>query len=659
MRAPLARQPFILKAPMGVRAWLLLALVAHAYAAFYHSLGDDLVTPLVAWGGASARPAVRLYQGPLEAALPTRLAFSTPLPLLGVVNVTNPPPDLGHAPLVIRAVDTALLGLVSDAPLGLLRRTSVSARQGAHYIAVDVIAQPQTLLQDWTNSSKWKAALFLDPTSSIWLHYSCYALGTRSDAQLRLVQSEQTCATLTSPKTPMGATWSVSSYDYSTPRDATAGDGYARQHHRRAGALFLGAARILEPVLTSAQRATVMNCLEERCAAGQTEPMFPVVLDLESGRNYMPAELFYMQPPPPRIVLALGAGTPNLVLDWSAKKRAAFVPNSDSQEIVLGLAYARANYSSFVYNARTGTLSVAWSVPPAPEALRWVVSLLIVAQGILIVRWINSRNFASMQALFDARAAGSDGEMLPFDTTQAVYEAVALLLSALTLGLVARYMDASVSALFGITIAQWALHAAMSAAVLVLTYAATRRALWRAVRPLQSERRPPIGAPMGAAAGSIELVPTRYVIARNALHVLVLANGILMGLLLSSDSVVVMLAAIGVALMLLYQLAYYVSVVIVASLVLRRSITRARALWTIYVIFELAAYAAVIYSTNQFLIISVLDSINSFYLQYVLDFFAVALVLCATIAGVYAVFTDATHVSVLGETAAPAKPAPA
>jgi hypothetical protein len=383
--------------------------------------------------------------------------------------------------------------------------------------------------------------------------------------------------------------------------------------------------------------------LEPRCAPA--EPLYALVLDLESTRSYLPAELYYLQPPPPRLTLAVPGGAP-LTLTW-AQTRAAFLPNSDSQEVVLGLAFARAAFREVVYDARTSTVGVYWQAAAAPLALRWLVSVLICAQGVLVVRWINSRNFASMRVLLATRTAGASGELLPFDMTQALYETAALLLSTLTLGLTARYIDAADAMLYAITVAQWGLHAAMSGAVLALTHAATRRAFAQVLQPFQA-------ATTRTPAGVTEPVPARYAIARNALHVFVLANGILMGLLLSSDSVIIMFAAIGIAALLLYHLAYYTAIMIVASFVLRRAPAGAQALWTVYAVFELGAYAAVVYSTQQFLIVAVFESINSFYPRVVLNLFGAAIVISVTLAGVYSVFTDATHTSLLDEASAAA-----
>jgi hypothetical protein len=570
------------------------------------SPGPTLHLTLLTWVPDGGRFTVKIAQGVDELVYMLRVAFTTP-----ALAITANHSSRVHAMVALRASDKLAMPGVSEAPGALLRRTRLMAQGLEHYVQAAVVDSDTALVSDWDVASRWKGVLFVGPQSSAWGHFACWRIAQSSLDKLTLEARRDVCDAWVAAA---DAQWSLQLYDYSVPRDASGGNIAVRAHAKHYDALLLGEARV-----------TTRD--------GAVTTTHPVVFDLESRRSYLPANLFQ-----PGMKLALTFSGPGddkdtpLAIDLARTGAALdeeFTINTDSNEIILGLPFLRSRFSAVTYDARTQHLAVTWVDPEPPEGLRILVSLLVVLQGMLVIRWFGG-DFGSVVAV--TTQASSRGELpmrVHYEVRQLFYEMLTLLFSGAAFALVVPYVGAEIQPYAYVLLTIWALHAAT-----LVIYMALDAQPWAQLR-----------LSVRVASTQVPLPPPHF-IARYMLHVFLLGSGVLAGLLLSNDSIYMMLFALMVTLFLIYHLSYTAAAVLACSLGFGRVSDRGQAWfcastgWSVYALMELTALVAFDVSTYLYIIVPVIDAIDYFTAMAIVQAFAVLLVVGSHTVAVFAVYTE-------------------
>jgi hypothetical protein len=533
--------------------------------------------PLLSWPLDMGRFTVKLSQGSDDRTLLTRIVFTAPPPhMYGETGFTNA--SRTYPGLAVRASDVLIMNSISEAPHALMRRTRITTRATEHYLQVATTTRDSELVSDWTFLSRWRAALFVGPSSGLWDHFKCWRI---SQATLDILSVDSDVRVCNAWLDESDTQWPVQSYDYSVPRDASSGDGTVRVHARRYDAMFVG-------------YAIVTGSNEER--------RYPVIVDLESRRNYLPSEIDFMSPRP-HLTLVAGAQRTTLVNLAKIDMDTAFTINTDSPEIILGLPFFRSNFSIVTYNAATYTLGFSCVRPPPTEAFRIMVSLLVLLQGALIIRWMGSIRVANLTLIVETLRAGAiDPLWLAFSARQTAYELLGVALSGITLFSVLPFANADYHVLFMLLVVHWAMHILFTLTFLGLS-PISLRAITSGMRD----------------SNILVYLPPHHVVARQAIHILLLGHGVLAGLLLSSDSLLVMLFSGAVAFAIIYHIAYHLSAMLVCTVGLadvspgREGWFCRSSGWTLYFVLEVCIACITTVAFQQLLMVPVSGALNNFY----------------------------------------------
>lgn len=608
----------IVGAQFSTTVSILLILVLLLQLCWYHgsnalpSPGTTLRLTLLTWVPDGGRFTIKAAQGVDEIVYLIRVAFTTPAPVAtSAINASRV-----HAMLALRASDKLAMPSVSEAPVPLLRRTRLMTQGVEHFLQTMVVDSDTALVSDWDFLSRWKGVLFVGPSSSAWGHFACWRIDQSSLDRMTLESRRRVCDTWVAAA---DARWSLQLYDYSVPRDASSGNIAMRAHAKHYDAMLLGEATV-------------------RASDGTATATHPVVLDLESRRSYLPADLFQ-----PGVKLTLdfhGAGDANdapLVLELARHATALsddFTINTDSNEIILGLPFLRSRFSAVTYDARTQHLAVTWADPEPGEGLRTLVSALVVLQGMLVIRWFGG-DFGSVVAATTHALSNAGRGALPlrvaFEVRQLFYELLALLLSGATLAMVMPYVGTEMYPFAAVLISIWGIHAAA-----LIIYMALNTRSWQLLR-----------LSIRVADTNVPLSP-QYFIVRYLLHVFLLGSGVLVGLMLSNDSVYMMLFALMVTLFLIYHMSYTAAAILTCSLGFARASDHrqgwfcASTGWTFYSLMELGALIAFDVAAYLFIVVPVIDAINYFTNMDIVRAFAVLIVIGSHTAAVFAVYTEVT-----------------
>lgn len=591
---------------------VLFMFLACAHASYMRGPGAALSTPLLTWPIDGGRFTVKIAQGSDDRALTTRIVFTSPPPHMrsetGFTNVSRTYPALA-----VRANDPFVMNSVSEAPHALMRRTRISTRAVEHYLQVTPTTRDSELVSDWTPTSRWRAALFLGPSSGLWDHFRCWHI---TQSTLDILYMETRAAVCDAWVTKSSAQWPVHIYDYSVPRDAASGDGTTRVHAHRYDTMLIGYAVVTHPL------------------GGGVRRRYPVIVDLESRRNYIPSELDFMEPRPHLTLFTADPARGAVLFDLARPEiTRAFTINTDSQEIILGLPFFRSNFSTVTYDAVAHTLAVSWVNTEPTEALRIFVSLLALVQGTLIIRWMGSARFASISLIVDTLRAGANLSplLLSFTARQTAYEMLAVFLSSVTLIAVGPYAHEDYGLLFVVIVTLWAAHVLFTLTFIGLSPAA-----------LEATRMGILDADM------VVLLPPQHVLARQTIHVLVLGHGLLMALLMSSDSLLVMLFSVLVALAVLFHIFYHVSAMLVCTLGLSEVSPGHDGWfchssgWSIYFVLEVVAAAVMVAAFHGLLIVPVLDALNYFYWPLLVSALSVSFILAVMGAAAFMMLNEAS-----------------
>lgn len=599
-----------------------------------------LVTPLALWQSEGGRLGIRLYHGNDDRALTTRLAFAAPQNSIMTISNSSSyaPVVLPHPMLAVRA-DPTTLASINDYPVARMARTRIASRAVAQIVSVEAVDDTMTLIPDWTLASRWQAALFLDAHSDIWQYYACWTLDgfTHAFPTLTLEISAECAAR----DANANIAWNVQPYTYSLPRDST-----MRKHTRRAGTLLLGLARLTDPVLSAETRAQALGCRAPRCRANdlsahwRADLAYPVVFDLESSRNYLPASLHFLCNNASLGITRLRFMLMDSTLRESVQLACAqsYALNGDSDEIVLGLPFLTGNFSRLTYDARAQRVFAVWALPPVTDAVRYTVSVLILMLNTLFLLWLDARvNYATMAAVLGALDAPVGPAVLSFPPPHATLELVSMGVSALNSAFAMPYIDAQFSVYALVLLVLWLLHVAIMLGILGATasvlFAGLRR--WGTVLvPTQAGRL--------ASTALVVPLPGPLVIARYTVHLVVLTAAMLLGLLVSAYSVFMLMVTVFVAVLTIYFLAYYVSVGIICAGGLR---DRARlafsdSAWGAFLVFETFVTLALAASTHLLLVDVILQGLNSFYPTYLIDALSALIIMTALAVGVYKACND-------------------
>lgn len=571
---------------------------------------------LLSWPTDGGRFTAKIAQGVDELAYFMRLAFTTPPTHVDTAAATEGHMKRAHAMLALRASDKMAMPSVSEAPTPLLRRTRLMAQGHEHFIQTAAVVADTELVADWDYTTRWKGVLFVGPSSGAWSHFRCWHLEQSSLDKFTLESDARVCNAWAAAS---DAQWSLDLYDYSVPRDAHGSNGATRTHLRRYDAMLLGHASV------SARNGTVTT-------------LHPVVFDLESRRNYLPANLF--QAGTTLTVAFHGAADHNdTPIDINLARASValeedYTLNTDSTEIILGLPFLRSRFSAVTYDARAQRLYITWADPEPPEGLRIVVSALVILQGLLVIRWFGGDYGSILDVVVRALRSGAPGQRkwplrVSFDVRQVFFETAGVLASGMTLALVGPYAGTDTSRFFAILGALWGLHALVS-----VVYMALEPRAWALMRQAVRE-----------SNVTIPIRPSHF-IARYLIHVFLLGAGILTGLLLSNDSIYMMLFALMIALFLLYHVGYTVSASLACSLGLapvsdgRTGWYCNSTGWTLYTLLQVGTLVALDVGSLLYIITPVIDAINYFAHTDVIVGFAVLLLVSIQTAAIFSVYGE-------------------
>lgn len=601
----------------------------------------SVVHPIAAWPADGGRRGIRLYHGNDERMLLTRLAFSAPQTALLATTANGSTANLfvvlPHSSLFMRYDDTAKAS-ISDAPTPRMSRTRVAVRTDASVMSSEMVLDATGVIPDWSSGSRWQAMLFLEPHSDIWRLHACWTLTAIGRALPQLILEDSTECTWRASSAQV--TWPARPYMYSIQRD-----GIARRHGRRGGVFLIGMAHLTSPSMASEAEARELGCVPPHCAPAKvaathrSAEAYPIIIDLESERNYLPSALHF-----------LCEGHTHLHFEFfdSSLHRATSLPcthgysiNMDSTEIVLGLPFLNHNYSEFTYSARESRIYAILDPPDPSMALRIVVSVLILVINGLVVVWFDARsNYATLVSVVAALDTPAGPSVLHFHARHTIIELTGIVLGAVVLGLTAPYTDPQFSVYYWTVAALWIAYALVGLVIIFVTIVPVYAALRHWGRNNIYAEAPPAGH-------NPSMVPmsTTLVFARHAAAMMVLLGGILLGLLLSADSVLMLVVTAFYAGLAIYYLTYYTAAAIICSVSFngRARIAFSGFAWGTYVVFMGLTVLTLTIGAQVLLMTVVFQDLNSFYPSLMLDLLSGTILMTVIVLSVYTANNDVAY----------------
>jgi len=612
-----------------------------------------LVLPAVSWHTDNGRLSILLYHGNDERLIITRLSFAAPQTSFLATTANGSTADtlvvMPHTPLALRN-DGIAQAATSDAPNPRMARTRIDQRNVPVIMAADIAEDSAAMIADWTSGTRWNAVLFLDTYSDLWRAYACWTLTDIGHALQKLVLEDGTeCSTARRHEpSSMHATWAAKPYTYSLPRDGT-----SRRHGKRGGILTVGAARLTHPAVTSEAEASALGCTPPHCAVARMVAQhravsaYPVIIDIESPRNYLPSALHFLCNADASTTSSNGTTALRLeFLDTSLHRAIVlacdhgYSVNADSMEIVLGMPFLKRNFTSFTYDVRTSNVYVTFVPLPPSDALRIVVSLLILVINALVIVWFDARNnYATLVAVVDALDTPAGPSVLPFHAPHVGIELAAIALGALALGLTVGYVDEQFYAYYWTTAVIWITYTAILLAIMIVTLRPVYEAMLRMSRASMAPERFPAHVDY-----SMISLSTTIVLARHASAMIVLLGGITMALLLSTYTVIMLGVAAAYACLALYYLSYYTSAAVICSGSFsadgRTRIAFSGLPWGGFVVLMGITGLVIFGGTYAALISVIFGELNSFFPAMLLDILSGIILLLVVVFGVYTADND-------------------